>query len=240
MLHPSKTGVKRELSRRARPSGAFDARRYFRGAGGLRFYNVGTAAVREIARTLCRSHPDWSIDDAAKLADALMRDRYLETKGVGIELVARYGRQFTPRFLSMWKRWLSRNDADNWATTDAICGSLIGPLIFVHPRLVPEVAAWAGHRNMWVRRASAVSLIPTVRTGRSLDAAYTVARRLHADREDLIQKAVGWMLREAGKTDADRLERYLRAHCAKIPRITFRYAIERFDETTRRSLLSAC
>ena len=60
---------------------------------------------------------------------------------------------------------------------------------------------------------------------------YAIARRLHADREDLIQKAVGWALREAGKTDMPRLERYLRANGAAIPRTTLRYAIERFPET---------
>jgi 3-methyladenine DNA glycosylase AlkD len=92
---------------------------------------------------------------------------------------------------------------------------------------------------MWVRRASIVGLIPLARRGDSLDLVYEIARRLHADREDLIQKAVGWALREAGKTDIARLERYLRANGASIPRTTLRYAIERFPETRRRALLIA-
>jgi 3-methyladenine DNA glycosylase AlkD len=62
---------------------------------------------------------------------------------------------------------------------------------------------------------------------------------LHADREDLIQKAVGWMLREAGKRNAVRLERYLRSEGPAIPRTTIRYAIERFPATKRRQLLKA-
>jgi 3-methyladenine DNA glycosylase AlkD len=66
-----------------------------------------------------------------------------------------------------------------------------------------------------------------------------VARQLHPDSEDLIQKAVGWTLREAGKTDMDRLERYLIRHGARIPRTTVRYAIERFPPEKRRSLLVA-
>ena len=72
-----------------------------------------------------------------------------------------------------------------------------------------------------------------------LDLVYEIAKRLHADREDLIQKAVGWALREAGKTDPARLERYLRANGASIPRTTLRYAIERFPEAKRRNLLLA-
>lgn len=64
-----------------------------------------------------------------------------------------------------------------------------------------------------------------------------VARRLHGDPEDLIQKAVGWTLREAGKTDLPRLARYLRANGAAIPRTTLRYAIERFPPGKRAALL---
>jgi 3-methyladenine DNA glycosylase AlkD len=97
--------------------------------------------------------------------------------------------------------------------------------------------AWSRDRNMWVRRASAVSLIPSLRRGAALDAGYAIAARLHPDREDLIQKAVGWMLREAGKTDMPRLERYLVANGAHIPRTTLRYAIERFAEAKRREIL---
>jgi 3-methyladenine DNA glycosylase AlkD len=167
----------------------------------------------------------------------LIRDPFLETKAVGIELVARYARAFAPRLLPSWKRWLARNHSANWATTDAICGVLIGPLLANNPRLIPQMLTWTRHRNMWVRRASAVALIPPMRRGLALDEAYAVARALHPDREDLIQKAVGWMLREAGKQDPARLEAYLRANAARIPRTTFRYAIERFPAAKRQSLL---
>ena len=241
MLHPAKAGVRRAardarhaLQGMAREAGAFDASRYFRGAGDLGFYNVGTAAMRALARSIHAAHrDDWSIDDAMGFADALITDRYLEVKAVGIELVARYRRQFTPKLLPRWKRWLARNHSANWATTDAICGVLIGPLLVQYPPLARNMAAWSRDRNMWVRRASIVSLIPAVRRGIALDLAYEVARALHADSEDLIQKAVGWTLREAGKRDADRLERYLRAQGPAIPRTTVRYAIERFPAAAR-------
>ena len=232
--------VVRALRKLSKPAGPFDASRYFRGAGDLGFYNVGTTAMRALARSVYDDHRDeWSVDDAMQLADALIADRYLETKSVGIEVVARYRRDFTPRLLPAWKRWLANDHSANWATTDAICGALIGPLIVEHPALAAQMRSWARHRNLWVRRASAVGLIPSARHGRALDLAYEVARTLHGDREDLIQKAVGWMLREAGKTDPARLERYLRSNGRSIPRTTLRYAIERFSQTKRRSLLKA-
>jgi 3-methyladenine DNA glycosylase AlkD len=248
MLHPQKARLihraaadaRRGLRRLARPSGDFDASRYFRGGGDLRFHNVGTKTMRALARSIFIEHKDeWSIDDAMAFADLLMADPYLEVKSLGIEVVVRYRRDFTPRLLPMWKRWLARDQSTNWATTDAISCYLIGPLLLRYPELAPGMREWARHRNLWVRRAAAAGLIASVRKGCAMDVAYDVARRLHADPNDLIQKAVGWLLREAGKTDSARLERYLRATGTKIPRTTVRYAIERFPESKRRALLKA-
>jgi 3-methyladenine DNA glycosylase AlkD len=230
--------ARRDLESMARPSSGFDASRYFRGETGLGFHNVGTARVRALAKQIYHANRDaWSVDDAAAFASALIVDRYLETKSLGIEVMACYRRAFEPRLLRVWKRWLADGHSSNWATTDAICGGLIGPLLVRHPSLLARVAGWARDRKMWVRRASAVALIPSVRRGAGLELAYEVAAALHADHEDLIRKAVGWMLREAGKADQRRLERYLRANGPAIPRTTLRYAIERFPAPTRRVLL---
>ena len=230
----------RDLKRLARPAGGFDASRYFRGADDLRFYNVGTDRMRALARSIYDARRDeWSINEAMAFADRLIFERHLESKSVGIEVVARYRRDLTPTLLPRWKAWLAHNYAANWATTDAICGMLIGPLLVKFPALAPRMRTWARDRNMWVRRAAAVGLIPSVRNGAALDIGYDVALQLHGDREDLIQKAVGWMLREAGKSDQPRLERHLRTNGPSIPRTTVRYAIERFPPRMRQTLLSA-
>jgi 3-methyladenine DNA glycosylase AlkD len=246
MFHPAKTDIERaaadavrELKRLGRPADGFDASRYFRGADDLGFYHVGTDAMRALARSIYEAHKrEWSIDDAIDFGERLIVDRHLEAKSVGIEVVARYRRDFTPRLLPIWKRWLARNYSANWATTDAICGALIGPLLVRHPRLALRMPLWARHPNMWVRRAAAVGLIPSVRTGVAHDVSYEVATQLHGDEQDLIQKAVGWLLRETGKKDPARLEQYLRTNGPSIPRTTVRYAIERFPPRTRQALLS--
>ena len=231
-------GARRALQALSRPAGAFDASRYFRGDHGLAFYNVGTRPLRALARSIHDEHRDrWTVDDAMAFAELLLPDAHLEAKGVGIEVVARYRRSFRPPLLERWKRWLARNHCANWATTDAVCGSLIGPLLLQHPELAARLSAWSTHRNLWVRRASVVGLIPLARTGGALDVLYANALRLHGDPHDLIEKAVGWALREAGKTDPRRLERYLRDRGPKIPRTTVRYAIERFPAGKREALL---
>jgi 3-methyladenine DNA glycosylase AlkD len=237
---PTQRSITRALELMSRPAGEFDAQRYFRGDHNLRFYNVGTTPMRAFARSLYAANRHrWSVDDAMRLADDLIADPYLETKSVGIEIVARFRRSFTPVLLARWKRWLADNHSANWATTDSICGVLIGPLLVDYPELADRLRGWSKHRNMWVRRASIVGLIPVIRKGRALDIAYDIARTLHNDKEDLIQKAVGWTLREAGKVDSHRLEQYLRDEGPNIPRTTVRYAVERFPVAKRRQLLKA-
>jgi 3-methyladenine DNA glycosylase AlkD len=229
-----------ELRRLSRPAVNFDPARYFRSDVTLVFHNVGTPRVRSLARAVYNEHSSsWRLSEALAFADALMTDPHLEAKLLGIELLARYRREFTSRLLPVWKRWLTRGHSSNWATTDAICTYLIGPLLAGHPRLAKRMPLWARHQNPWVRRASAVSLVGLARKGVDLDLTYEVAWRLHGNREDLIQKAVGWLLREAGKADSRRLETYLRAHGPTIPRTTVRYAIERMPEARRRAMLEA-
>ena len=244
MFHPQKTvaaaaaAAKRELRRLARPAGDFDASRYFRGDHNLGFYNTGSGHMRALAREIYLAQRDrWGLKDAVAFADALMPDRHLETKAVGLEVLARFRREFTPGLLAHCKRWLAKDHSANWATTDEMCGVIIGPLLLKHPQLVSELRGWSKHPNMWVRRASIVGLLKPMRVGGTIDLVYSIARRLHPDKNDLIHKAVGWALREAGKIDAVRLERYLRANVRIIPRTTFRYAIERFDPKKRGALL---
>jgi len=221
----------------ARHAGGFDATRYFRGTPELRFHNVATPAIRALARDVVRAHPAWTLGNAMALAEVLMPDPHLETKAVAIEVVERYRRQATPPLLPHWKRWLADDLAANWATTDLLCGRVIGPFLVDAPACIDDVCTWHSHRNLWVRRASAVALLPAIRRGLVLDQAYAVALALHADPHDLMHKAVGWLLREVGKRDADRLAAYLRTHGPAIPRTTVRYAIERFAPEPREALL---
>jgi 3-methyladenine DNA glycosylase AlkD len=230
----------RELKAEARPPGEFDPSRYFRTTEPLAFLNVRTPIVRKLAREIAREHrATWTIEDAVAFTDRLIREAYLEAKGLGIEALGMRRREIGPRWLGTFKRWLADAHASNWATTDALCGTLISPLLLADPALVRSVASWVDHRSLWVRRAAAVSLVRLAARGLELDTAFAVATALRIDRADLIQKAAGWLLREAGRTDPERLERYLIANGPAIPRTTIRYAIERFPNAKRSALLAA-
>jgi hypothetical protein len=82
-------------------------------------------------------------------------------------------------------------------------------------------------------------LLRLARTGQALADAYATALVLGAREHHLLQKAAGWLLREAGTTDLRRLERFLRRHGSVLARTTVSYAIERFPPHTRKQLLVA-
>ncbi len=191
--------------------------------------------VRELYGAVRR---DWRSSDAVAFAERMLGDRSIEGRILGIELVGRFGRRATPALLGRARRWLATGRCDNWGLTDDLSIRVLGPLLRRYPRLLPALQASARHPSLWVRRAAAVSLVPLARRGEQRDAAYRIATALLSDEEDLIHKATGWLLREAGKTDRRRLETYLLAHGHRLPRTTLRYAIEHFAAARRGAILA--
>jgi 3-methyladenine DNA glycosylase AlkD len=178
----------------------------------------------------------WRVSDAADCCDRLLREPELEIRGSGILLLAAFRRDFTASLLAPAKRWLDAR-LDNWALVDSFCSSVLSPLLHQEPRVEATLRRWSGEQELWVRRAVLVTLVPFARRGRYLDLAYELASEHLADSEDLMHKATGWLLREAGKTNANRLRRFLLQQGPSIPRTALRYSIERFSEQDRARLL---
>ena len=91
-------------------------------------------------------------------------------------------------------------------------------------------------RVLWERRIAMVATLHLIRRGRCAPT-LELARHCLTDREDLMHKAAGWMLREIGKRDLAALRGFLDQHSAAMPRTMLRYAIERFEEMERKALL---
>jgi 3-methyladenine DNA glycosylase AlkD len=229
----------RELKRAGSPARAEGAARYFQAYEQLAFFGVDSPTVRRMASEIrAGAGRDWTLAHARRFARILIARPELEAKALGIVLLGRFRRDFDPMLLTDARRWLERSCLD-WASSDGLCGDVISPLLRVHPRLRVVLRKWRRSPHLYVRRASAVGLIGLARRGQYLDDAYTAARALASEDHHLIQKAVGWLLREAGKTDPARLERFLRLHGHRLGRTSVRYAIERLPVQKRRQLLSA-
>ncbi len=200
---------------------------------------IETPRLREfVAGQVMTLKPGWSAEQAIDLCERLLGEPELETRGAGILLLGAFRDQLTPDFLSRAKLWLEQR-LDNWALVDSFCSSILSPLLERHwvEEIILEL--WSDDSSLWVRRAVMVTFVPFARRGERLEAAYEVAREHLCDPEDLMHKAVGWLLRECGKTDMKRLQQFLLLYGPAIPRTTMRYAIERFPAAQRARLLRA-
>ncbi len=226
------------LAKGADPVRAANTRRYFREE--VEFYGWTTAGMRALAQDVAeRIRPGWTLADALALAEILLPSKKYEAKAAAIIVVLSFKKDFTPAVFRRIKTWLAKGWCDNWAAVDILCPEALGWLIERNPRLADEILDWTGHRSRWVRRGSIVAFVPLARHGQFLDQAYRTAEAMLGTEDDLLQKATGWMLREAGKTDPTRLKRFLLKHGPAVPRTTLRYAIEKFDAAERKRLMQA-
>lgn len=129
--------------------------------------------------------------------------------------------------------------ANNWDLVDLTCHEIVGAWLADKDRSVLRELARKG-RSLWERRIAIVSTMHFLRRG-ELDDTYEIAEILLDSEEpphDLLQKASGWLLREAGKRDEKRLKRWLRGRVSTLPRTALRYAIEKFPAAERKRWLS--
>jgi 3-methyladenine DNA glycosylase AlkD len=211
--------------------------RYFKEP--VAMFGVDSNLSKELREDLLkRVRGAWSLADSVAFCKAMLRDPHLESRGTGFQIVAGFLKEAGADLLPEIRLWLEKS-CGNWGLVDNLSITVTGPLLQAHPELAAEVMTWADSDNQWVRRGAVVGLIPSARKGRLLDESYAIALRLAGDKEDLMHKATGWMLREAGKTDMDRLERFLLKDGARLPRTTLRYAIERFPAPKRKVLMEA-
>jgi 3-methyladenine DNA glycosylase AlkD len=125
---------------------------------------------------------------------------------------------------------------NNWDLVDTSCRYIVGRHLRTRPRgLLDQLAASS---MLWERRMAIVSTFAFLANGETKDT-FRIARKLLNDKEPLIHKAVGWLLREAGKVSRPELESFLEKHLARMPRTTLRYAIERFSPEERKRWLTA-
>ena len=124
---------------------------------------------------------------------------------------------------------------NNWDLVDCSAHKIVGHWLFYQAK--NDVLFELAHsNNLWQRRIAMVACWYFTKQNH-LELPLEIALKLLSDKEDLMHKAVGWMLREVGKQDILVLKNFLKAHYPNINRTTLRYAIEKFPESERLSFL---
>ena len=123
---------------------------------------------------------------------------------------------------------------NNWDLVDLSADKIMGRYLFDKPKDL--LFKLARSNNLWERRISIISTFYFIKNN-DFEDTLNISELLLKDKEDLIHKAIGWMLREIGKRDLKIEEEFLRKHYKKMPRTMLRYSIEKFDEKKRKDYL---
>jgi 3-methyladenine DNA glycosylase AlkD len=200
----------------------------------VRSHGWYTAALRRYATAL---HRQLSTDQALMLdvAERLFRSPFLEEKALAVTMLQPSLGRFGSAEFRRFETWLGR--VTSWADHDALAMFLIGPMLVANPRRAARPLRWVLSPSRWRRRAAAVSLIHGIRRGLFQNEAVAVTEQLLADRDDMVQKGLGWLLREWAKHDPKAAVPVLMAIRGRASRLVLRTACERLAPALRSKVL---
>ncbi len=196
---------------------------------GDRFLGIRVPVIRQQVRRF-RDAPERAVL-------AILKSKYHEERLLAVLLlVDRYGRGDAATRQRVFDAYLAnREQINNWDLVDSSAHLIVGPQLENRDRgLLYELAT---ADRIWDRRIAMMATYHYIRNDDYEDA-LQIATLLRDDQHDLIHKVVGWMLREIGKRDRDKEERFLQRHYRKMPRTMLRYAIEKLPEARRKAYLN--
>ena len=191
---------------------------------------IGTAVPD--TRQVAKAHRDISMADV----EALLNSEWHEVRLAALLImVAKANKADDSTRKELFDFYLSHTDRiNNWDLVDLSVKTIVGEYLMGKPR--DQLYILAKSQSPWEVRMAIVSTFAFIRKG-ELDDTYRLCDMLMNHKHELIHKACGWMLREAGKRDPGRLRDWLAPRCAVMPRTMLRYAVEKFDAEERRRFM---
>jgi 3-methyladenine DNA glycosylase AlkD len=184
-----------------------------------------TGELRKVAvrfrRTILAEH---DIPYLVEVADQLFHRDVLEEKVFAVLMLEGVVNDCAMLEFKLFESWLDR--ISSWADHDALVHYLLGPMIAADPRLLSRPVRWAKSKDRWHRRAAAVSLIHSTRQHKNFEHIQRITEMLLSSDDDMVQKGLGWLLREAAKFNREQTVEYLMTIRDRAPRLVLRTACE--------------
>jgi 3-methyladenine DNA glycosylase AlkD len=195
-----------------------------------------TAALRKAA-VQCRRNiaRERGMDFVVQVADKLFSGRNLEEKVFAVFLLEKQTKNFGNDEFQLFASWLDR--VSSWADHDALVHDVLAPMVVAEPVRSRHVFVWAKSPNRWRRRAACVALIRGTREHQFFAEIVRLSNQLLQDEDDMVQKGLGWLLRETAKADPKRTVPYLMTIREKAPRLVLRTACETLTAALRKQVL---
>jgi len=219
--------VRSELKKHADPVRQVSGQRFFKEK--IKLYGLKSALVVKIGKDAFRRIKNQQRSEIFNYCEELWQSGFLEESIIACNWSYLLAKKYQEEDLRIFERWLN-NYVNNWASCDTLCNHTIGAFIEMYPAYLKELKKWARSGNRWMRRGSAVSLIIPARKGRFLEDIFQIADILLLDKDDLVQKGYGWMLKAASEANKQQVFDYLIRNKSSMPRTALRYAIEKMPK----------
>jgi 3-methyladenine DNA glycosylase AlkD len=209
------------------------SQRYFKtGSGEYGEGDIFLGVTVPELRKLAQEHTDLPLAEALPLLQSTIHEERLLAL---LLLVRAYAKADVHTKKQIYDLYLENTRyINNWDLVDTSAAHIVGA--FLMGKSKRPLSVLARSKNLWERRIAIMATFYFIQHGKFAES-LTIARTLLSDEEDLIHKAVGWMLREIGKRHLQTEERFLKEHYKEMPRTMLRYAIERFPEAKRQRYL---
>jgi 3-methyladenine DNA glycosylase AlkD len=209
--------------------------RYFKGT--INSLGIPMAAVMMVARQHAVVVRNADKEVIFAVCEALFKTGGFEASIIACHWSRLPRKHYTASDIGIFGHWLD-NYVSNWATCDTFCNHSVAAVLEQYPHTSDTLLRWARSRNRWVRRGAAVSLIVPAKKGMFTNTILAIAAILLQDKDDMVQKGYGWMLKEAYAAHPGELEAFIRQHAGEMPRTAFRYAIEKWPPAKRKQAMA--
>jgi 3-methyladenine DNA glycosylase AlkD len=196
------------------------------------------ADLRKLARRMSRATiHDMGLEFLVRVADRLFRGNVLEERIMAVLLLETSTADFGDKEFNLFESWLDR--ISSWADHDALSHYLIAPMILAEPKCAQTAIRWARSSDPWHRRAACVALVKAARKRQLADEIKRVSEMLLDDENLMVQKGLGWLLREWAKADAANAVAHLMTIRERAPRLVLRTACETLPAMEKAMILGA-
>jgi 3-methyladenine DNA glycosylase AlkD len=175
-------------------------------------------------------------DELIKICLGLIDTNIYELKSIAFDWLASSKKQYREKDLQLFYAIVKKHISD-WSDCDDFSTHVIGQYLLQYPDKLGETLAWCSSKNRWVKRSAAVSLIYPLKRGSGLKEAFEVADTLLTDKDDMVQKGYGWMLKEASRNFQMEIFFYVMEHKKDMPRTALRYAIEKMPDELKKEAM---
>lgn len=217
------------------PENVKDYSRFFKNKE--KFITLTSQNIRQLAKDHYKNIRDLDKEHILDICDKLLELRDKNATHIAFDWAFRVKKHYDEEDFVRFERWVETY-VDDWSSCDDLCTHPLGYIVWKFPEKIHYLYKWTSSKNLWMRRASAVSLIYSVRKNENTGEAFKIADLLLTDTEDLVQKGYGWLLKETTKHREEQVFEYVMKKKKQMPRTALRYAIEKMPPGMKQQAMS--